>query len=87
MIEEKSRISVHKGSKEEALVLKILLESFSIQVFEDSSLMSVFNPWGVLIGDVNAVKLKVADVDYKRAKAIIENYNSGKYNLLISVSN
>lgn len=81
MIEEKRRISVHKGSKEEALVLKILLESFSVQVFEDSSLMSVFNPWGVLIGDVNAVKLKVADVDYKRAKAIIENYNSGKYNL------
>ncbi|WP_172426693.1 hypothetical protein [Flavobacterium sp. ACN6] len=45
MIEQERRISIHQGSKEEAIVLKMLLESFSIQVFEDASLMSVFNPW------------------------------------------
>lgn len=81
MIEQKRRISVHKGSKEEAGVLKILLESFSIQVFEDASLMSVFNPWGVLVGDINAIKLKVAEEDYEKAKAIIDNYNSGEYDI------
>jgi hypothetical protein len=63
------------------LILKNLLESFSIQVFEDASLMSVFNPWGVLIGDVNAVKLKVKEEDYLKAKTIIDDYNTGVYDL------
>ena len=43
--------------------------------------MSVFNPWGVLIGDFNAVKLKVKETDYLKAKKIIDDYNAGVYNL------
>ena len=81
MIEKKKRVSIHSGGKHESLILKILLESFSIQVFEDASLMSVFNPWGVLIGDFNAVKLKVKETDYLKAKKIIDDYNAGVYNL------
>jgi hypothetical protein len=81
VIQQERRISIHQGSKEEATVLKMLLESFSIQVFEDASLMSVFNPWGVLVGDINAIKLKVAEEDYEKAKAIIDNYNSGEYDI------
>ncbi|KOP37199.1 MULTISPECIES: hypothetical protein [unclassified Flavobacterium] len=81
MIEQQSRISVHKGSREQAIILKALLESFSIMVFEDSSLMSVFNPWGVLIGDVNSVKLKVKEEDYIKAKKIIDDFNAGFYSM------
>lgn len=81
MIEQQSRISVHKGSREQAIILKVLLESFSIMVFEDSSLMSVFNPWGVLIGDVNSVKLKVKEEDYTKAKKIIDDFNAGAYSM------
>lgn len=81
MIEQETRKAVHSGSKDEAVILKTLLESFSIQVYEDSSLMSVFNPWGIMIGDLNSVKLKVTEDDYEKAKIIIDNYNSGLYGL------
>jgi hypothetical protein len=81
MIEQKKRVGIYSGKKEESLILKNLLESFSIQVFEDASLMSTFNPWGVLIGDVNAVKLKVKEVDCEKAKKIIDDYNAGRYSL------
>lgn len=81
MIEQQKRISVHNGCRDEAVILKTLLESFSIQVYEDSSLMSVFNPWGIMIGDLNSVKLKVTEADYEKAKIIIDNYNSGLYGL------
>ncbi|AOW08556.1 hypothetical protein [Flavobacterium gilvum] len=81
MIEQKKRIGVYSGGKDESLILKNLLESFSIQVFEDASLMSVFNPWGVLIGDVNAVKLKVKEDDCEKAKKIIDDYYAGIYKL------
>ncbi|SNR24461.1 hypothetical protein [Flavobacterium sp. ov086] len=57
MIEQQKRKAVYNGSKYETVILKTLLESYSIQVFEDAFLMSVFNPWGVLNGDVNSVKL------------------------------
>lgn len=81
MIEQKKSVGIYSGGKHESLILKNLLESFSIQVFEDASLMSVFNPWGVLVGDLNAMKLKVKEEDYLRAKTIIDDYNTGKYNL------
>jgi hypothetical protein len=79
MIEQKKRVSIHSGGKQESLILKILLESFSIQVFEDASLRSVFNPWGVLIDGINT--LKVEEKDYLQAKKIIDDYNAGVYNL------
>jgi hypothetical protein len=81
MIEQKKRIAIHNGSKNEALILKVLLESFSIQVFEDSSLMSVFNPWGISIGDLNSVKLRVNEDDYVKAKEIINDYKANEYHL------
>ncbi|SNR24429.1 hypothetical protein [Flavobacterium sp. ov086] len=86
MIEQQKRKAVHNGSKDEAVILKTLLESYSIQVFEDASLMSVFNPWGVLIGDVNSVKLKVRDNDYEKAKRIIDGFNAGVYDLLKKIT-
>jgi len=79
MIEQKKRVCIHSGGKHESLILKILLESFSIQVFEDASLRSVFNPWGVLIDGFNAIK--VEEKDYLQAKKIIDDYNAGVYNL------
>jgi hypothetical protein len=81
MIEQKRRIAIHNGSKNEALILKVLLESYSIQVFEDVSLMSVFNPWGVSIGDLNSVKLRVYEGDYTKAKRIIDDYKADQYDL------
>lgn len=80
MIEQKKKIAIHNGSKNEALILKALLESFSIQVFEDSSL-SVFNPWGISIGDLNSVKLRVNEDDYAKAKEIINDYKADEYHL------
>lgn len=81
MIEQKKRIGIYSGGKHESLILKTLLESFSIQVFEDASLMAVFNPWGVMVGDFNAKNLKVNEEDYLKAKKIIEDYNSDIYKL------
>lgn len=81
MIEQKSIVGIYSGGKDESLILKNLVESFSIIVFEDASLVSVFNPWGVLVGDFNAVKLRVKEVDYIRAKKIVDDYEAGVYNL------
>ena len=81
MIEQKRKLGVFSGGRQESLILKHLLESFFIEVFEDASLMAVFNPWGVLIGDNNSVKLRVNDKDFEKAKVIIENYNNGIYQL------
>ena len=81
MIEQKKGVSIYNGTEHEALIIKNLLESFFIQVFEDASLQSVFNPWGVSIGDFNATKLKVKEKDYLRAKKIIDDYNTGIYSM------
>jgi hypothetical protein len=81
MIEQKKSVGIYNGGKHEALIIKNLLESFFIQVFEDASLLSVFNPWGILVGDFNAIKLKVKEEDYLKAKKIIDDYNTGIYNL------
>lgn len=68
MIEQKSIVGIYCGEKHESLILKNLLESFYIQVFENTSLLPVFNPWGVSVGDFNATKLKVKEEDYLKAK-------------------
>lgn len=81
MIEQKKRIGIYRGGKHESLILKTLLESFSIEVFEDASLMSVFNPWGIAVGAFNTENLKVNEKDYLKAKKIIEDYNSGTHSL------
>jgi hypothetical protein len=81
MIEQKKSVGIYNGTKHEALIIKNLLESFFIQVFEDASLMSVFNPWGIAVGDFNTENLKVNEKDYLKAKKIIEDYNSGTHSL------
>lgn len=81
MIENKKRIGVFGGNYTESLIIKSLLESHNILVYQDNSLMGTFNPWGIPVGGLNKVKLNVIEDDYEKAKKIIDNYNAGKYNL------
>lgn len=76
MIENKKRLGVFNGIYTETLIMKSLLESYNISVFQDNSLMGVFNPWGISVGGLNKSKLNVHEDDYEKAKSIIDEYNS-----------
>lgn len=78
MIENKKRIGVFGGNYTESLIIKSLLESHKILVYQDNSLMGVFNPWGISVGGINKAKLNVNEEDYEKAKIIIEDYNNNE---------
>lgn len=81
MIENKKRIGVFDGNNTESLIIKSLLESHDIVVYQDNSLMGVFNPWGISVGGINKVKLNVLEEDYIEAKKILKAYNSNELNI------
>lgn len=69
-------IDLFRGTYFEAMNIKALLESNTIEVFTINENMSNTQPWVVTAGGFNPVLLKVNEEDLERAKQIIEDYQS-----------
>ncbi|MBP0904330.1 putative signal transducing protein [Mariniflexile gromovii] len=74
-------IDIFSGSVEETMIIRNLLESKNIQVFLTNQLMASIEPIAVSSGGFNAVTLKINEVDFEKAKKILEDYNKGNLSL------
>jgi|LNFM01.1.fsa_nt_gb hypothetical protein len=70
-------INVFSGDLIESKNIQNLLESENIEVFAVNQYMSSIEPWALTAGGFNPVTLKVNDVDFEKAKKIVEDYVSG----------
>lgn len=80
MIENKKWLGVFSGGYAESVILKALLESYDIVVYQENFLLSTIKPWAISSGGFDASILRVDDNDLERAKRIIEDYNDNLYN-------
>jgi hypothetical protein len=78
-------INVFSGDLIESKNIQNLLESENLEVFAVNQYMSSIEPWALTPGGFKPVTLKVNDLDFEKAKKIVEDYVSG--NLEIEKNN
>ncbi|WP_264553258.1 DUF2007 domain-containing protein [Flavobacterium sp. N2038] len=74
-------IEIFRGSHIEAINIKNLLENNDIPVFTVNEYMSSIQPWSVSAGGNAPVILNIREEDLESTKKIIDDYNTGKYDL------
>lgn len=70
-------IDIFRGSVDETMIIRNLLESKNIQVFLTNELMSNIIPAVVSFGGFNSVTLKINEADLEKAKLILDEYDKG----------
>ena len=65
---------VFEGSEYEAIILKGLLESKGINVFQNNYVMQTSEPWLINPGGYKPSTIMVTNDDFISAKKIIDNY-------------
>ena len=76
-------INIFRGTFNETMNIRNLLENIYIQVFTENENMTNIEPWVISSGGFNPVILKVKDEDFKKAKKLIEDYENGNLKLEI----
>ena len=76
-------INIFRGTFNETMNIRNLLENINIQVFTENENMTNIEPWAISSGGFNPVILKVKDEDFKKAKKLIEDYENGNLKLEI----
>ena len=74
-------IDVFRGNVNETMIIRNLLESENIQVFEANQLMASIEPVAVSSGGFNAVTLRINEEDFEKAKKILDDFNKGNLSL------
>ena len=65
-------VEVFDGDQWEASLVKSLLDNAEIESFLKDEKMGVLAPWNVAGGGAGSVKIFVSNVDYEKAKEVIE---------------
>jgi len=55
-------------------MVQSILESAEIKAYLKDEIMGTLNPWWVAPGGAGAVKVVISNLDYERAKLIVEEY-------------
>lgn len=76
-------INIFRGTFSETMNIRNLLENINIQVFTENENMANIEPWAISSGGFNPVILKVKEVDFEKAKKLIEDYENGNLNIEI----
>ena len=76
-------INIFRGTFNETMNIRNLLENIYIQVFTENENMTNIEPGVISSGGFNPVILKVKDEDFKKAKKLIEDYENGNLKLEI----
>lgn len=71
-------VEVFDGNDWEASIVQSLFENAEIEVFVKDERMGVLAPWNVAGGGAGSVKLFVSNVDYEKAKEVVEQYEKAK---------
>jgi hypothetical protein len=67
-------VEVFSGTTWQAGMVKSLLEDSEIDAFLKDEILGTLNPWWAAPGGAGAVKVFVSNIDYHKAKSIIEDY-------------
>ena len=67
-------VEVYSGSIWEAELVKSLLENAEIEAFLKDEIMGTMAPWYSAPGGAGSVKVIVSNLDYDKAREIVEEY-------------
>lgn len=71
-------VEVFEGNDWEALLLKSLFENAEIESFTKDERMGVLAPWNVVGGGAGPVKIFVSNIDYEKAKEVVEQFEKSE---------
>jgi len=71
-------VEIFDGNQWEASLVKSLLDNAEIESFIKDEKMGVLAPWNVAGGGAGPVKILVSNVDYEKAKEVIEQYEKAE---------
>ena len=71
-------VEVFDGNDWDASMVKSLLDNAEIESFIKDGKMGVLAPWDVAGGGAGSVKIFVSNVDFEKAKEVIEQYEKAE---------
>ncbi|MDP2115364.1 MAG: DUF2007-related protein [Bacteroidota bacterium] len=71
-------VEVFEGNDWEASLLKSLLDNAEIESFTKDERMGVLAPWNVVGGGAGPVKIFVSNIDFDKAKEVVEQYQKSE---------
>jgi hypothetical protein len=71
-------VEIFDGNQWEASLVKSLLDNAEIESFIKDGRMGVLAPWDVDAGGAGPVKIFVSNVDFEKAKEVIEQYKKAE---------
>ncbi|MEI8113147.1 MAG: DUF2007-related protein [Bacteroidia bacterium] len=67
-------VEVFDGNDWEASMVKSLLDNAEIEAFIKDGSMGVLEPWAVAGGGAGSVKIFVSNVDFEKARQVVDDY-------------
>ena len=67
-------VEIYAGPPMKAEIVRGLLENSGIEAFLKDEIMGSLAPWHASPGGVNVVKVMISNLDYTKAKSIIEAF-------------
>jgi len=71
-------VEVFEGNNWEASMIKSLLDNAEIESFTKDEKMGVLAPWNVSPGGAGSVKIIVSNVDFERAKQVVDEFEKAE---------
>lgn len=71
-------VEAFAGELWQATMIQNILEDNQIKAFLENELMGTVQPWTVVAGGLNPVKVIVSSANYEQATKLIEEYNNSE---------
>lgn len=71
-------VEIFDGNDREASMVKSLLGNAEIEFFVKDARMGVLAPWNVSPGGAGSVKIFVSNLDYEKAKEVVDQYEKAE---------
>jgi len=71
-------LEIFDGNDWEASMVKSLLDNAEIESFIKDEKMGVLAPWNVAGGGAGSVKIFVSNIDYEKAKEVIDQFEKAE---------
>jgi len=76
--QEINAVEVFDGNQWEASLVKSLLDNAEVESFLKDERMGVLAPWNVVGGGAGPVKIFVSNLDYEKAREVIDQYEKAE---------